>query len=62
MKREVQRYGEADEKEEVIRFGSYNNHNRRNGGMESALCGMDQANTCLGVFEETKIAGVIFVQ
>ena len=42
-------------KEEVpIKFGTYNIRNRRNGGLESALRGMAQANIDLSVFQETK--------
>ena len=37
-----------------IRFGTYNIRNRRNGGLESALRGMAQANMDLGIFQETK--------
>ena len=38
-------------KEEVpIKFGTYNIRNGRNGGLESALRGMAQANIDLGVF------------
>ena len=37
-----------------IKFGTYNIRNRRNGGLESALRGMAQANINLGVFQETK--------
>ena len=37
-------------KEEVpIRFGTYNIRNGRNGGLESALWGMSQANVDLGI-------------
>ena len=39
-------------KEEMpIRFGTYNIRNRRNGGLESALRGMSQANMDLGIFQ-----------
>ena len=39
-------------KEEVlIKFGTYNIRNGRNGGLESALRGMAQANIDLGVFQ-----------
>ena len=34
-----------------IRFGTYNIRNGRNGGMESALRGMAQANMDLGIFQ-----------
>ena len=38
-----------------IQFGLYNICNRRNGGIESALCGMYQANVNLGVFQDMKV-------
>ena len=42
-------------KEEVpIRFGTYNIRNGRNGGLDSALRGMSQANIDLGISQETK--------
>ena len=48
-------------KEEVpIKFGTYNIRNGRNGGLESALQGMDQANIDLGVFQETKCTDGIY--
>ena len=37
-----------------IRFFTYNIRNGRNGGLESALWGVAQANTDLGIFQETK--------
>ena len=40
----------------VIKFRTLNIWNRRNGGLESSLSGMDQANLDLGVFQETKVA------
>ena len=50
-------------KEEVpIRFGTYNIRNRRNGGLESALQGMFQANMNLGIFQETKCTDVIYTR
>ena len=33
-----------------IIFGAYNIRNRRNGGLESAIRGMSQANMDLGIF------------
>ena len=49
--------------EEVpIRFGTYNIRNGRNGGMESALRGMAQANMDLGIFQETKCTEVIYTR
>ena len=39
----------------LIRFGTYNIRKGRNGGLESALHGMSQANMDLGVFQETNI-------
>ena len=50
-------------KEEVpIKFGTYNIRNRRNGGLESALQGMSQANIDLGVFQETKCTDGIYTR
>ena len=43
-----------------IRFGTYNIRNRRNGGLESALRGMSQANMDLGIFQETKLTDGIY--
>ena len=37
-----------------IRFGTYNIRNGCNGGLESALQGVAQANMDLGIFQETK--------
>ena len=42
-----------------IRFGTYNIRNRRNGGLESVLRGMYQANMDLGISQETKVTDVI---
>ena len=50
-------------KEEVpIRFGTYNIRNGRNGGLESALRGMAQANIDLGIFQETKCTDGIYTR
>ena len=38
----------------TIRFGTYNICNSRNGGLESVLRVMSQANMDLGIFQETK--------
>ena len=43
-----------------IRFGTYNIRNGRNGGLESALRGMSQANMDLGIFQETKCTDGIY--
>ena len=43
-----------------IRFGTYNIRIGRNGGMESALRGMAQANMDLGIFQETKCTDGIY--
>ena len=49
--------------EEVpIRFGTYNITNGRNGGLESALRGMSQANMDLGIFQETKCTDGIYTR
>ena len=50
-------------KEEVpIRFGTYHIRNGRNGGLESALRGMFQANMDLGIFQETKCTEGIYTR
>ena len=50
-------------KEEVrIKFGTYNIRNGRNGGLESALRGMSQANMDLGIFQETKCTEGIYTR
>ena len=45
-----------------IRFGTYNIRNGRNGGLESALRGMDQANMDLGIFQEKKCTNGIYTR
>ena len=45
-----------------IRFGTYNIRNRWNGGLESALRGMYQANMDLGIFQEKKITEGIYTR
>ena len=45
----------------TIRFGSYNICNCDNGGLESALRGMPQANIDPGVFQETKFMEGIYM-
>ena len=49
--------GGYPKKERVICFGTYNICNGRNGGLESALRGMSQANIKLGVLQETNLTG-----
>ena len=46
----------------MTRFGSYNIQDDRNGGLESVLYTMYQANIDLGVLQETKITEGIFYQ
>ena len=43
-----------------IRFGTYNISNGLNGGVESALRGMSQANMDLGIFQETNVTDGIY--
>ena len=43
-----------------IRFGTYNIRNRRNGGLESTLRVMSQANMYLGIFLEKKCTDGIY--
>ena len=45
-----------------IKFGTYNIRNGRNGGLESALRGMAQANIDLGVFQETKCTDGVYTR
>ena len=45
-----------------IRFGTYNIFNGRKGGLETALSGMSQANTDLGIFQETKLTDGIYTR
>ena len=45
-----------------IRFGTYNICNGRNGGLESALRGMSQANTDMGIFQEKKVTEGIYTR
>ena len=45
-----------------IRFGTYNIRNGRNGGLEPALRGLYQANTDLGIFQETKCTDRIYTR
>ena len=45
-----------------IRFGTYNIHNGRRGGLESALRGMSQANMDLGILQETKITNGVYTR
>ena len=46
----------------MIRFGTYNIRNRRNGGLELALSGMYHANMYLVVFQETKITDGVYTR
>ena len=46
----------------LIRFGTYNIWNGRNGGLESALRGMYQANMDLRIFQETKLTDGIYTR
>ena len=46
----------------LIRFGTYNICNGRNGGLESALRGMSQANMDLGIFQEKKLTDGIYTR
>ena len=45
-----------------IRFGTYKIRNGRNGGLETALRGMSQANMDLGILQETKITDGIYTR
>ena len=58
------RRGEWDRVEDKswtqIQFGSYNIRNVQNGGLESALRGMSQANLDLGDLHETKLTDGVY--
>ena len=58
----VQEYRGSTKEEVPIRFGTYNIRNRRNGGLESALREMSQANMDLGIFQETKCTDGIYTR
>ena len=46
----------------LVRFRTYNIWNGRNGGLESSLIGISQANMNLGVFQETKLKKLIYTR
>ena len=46
----------------LIRFGTYNIHNGRNGGLDLEIRGMSQANMDLGIFQETKLTDGIYTR
>ena len=48
------------EEEVPIKFGTYNIRNGRNGVLEAALGGMDQANIDLGVLQDTKCTDSVY--
>ena len=45
-----------------IRFGTYNIHNKRKGGLEAALRGISQANMNLGILQKTKLTDGIYTR
>ena len=50
------------EEEVPIKFGTYNIRNGRNGGLETALRGMEQANLDMGILQETKITNGVYTR
>ena len=54
--------GRSEKKEEVICFGSYNIKNGHNGGLESALYRMYQANIDLGILKKTNITDGVYTR
>ena len=52
----------STEEEVPIKFGPYNIRNCRNGGLEAAIRGMEQANMDLGVLQETKITDGVYTR
>ena len=59
---DVSAYREFYEGRVPIRFGTYNIRNRRNGGLESALRGVSQANTELDIFQDTNITDELYTR
>ena len=55
-------WGVRQEAVRLIRFGAYNIQNSQNGGLESALREMLQANVDLGVFQETNFTEEIYTR
>ena len=45
-----------------IKFGTYNIRNGRNGGLEAALRGMEQANLDMGILQETKLTNGVYTR
>ena len=54
-------YKEWQKKGKLVLFGLYNIRNGFNGGLESALHGMDQANIDPGVFQEMNATGGVYM-
>ena len=48
--------------EKMVRFSMFRIRNVRNGGLESALRGMDQGRVDFGVLQETKITNRVYMQ
>ena len=46
----------------LIRLGTFNIRNGRNGGLEAELWGMSQANMNLGILQETKLTDSIYTR
>ena len=46
----------------LIRFGTYNIRNGRNGGLEAALRGVSHTNMDLGILKETKLTDGIYTR
>ena len=45
-----------------IRVGTYNICNKKNGGLESELRGMSQANMDLGIFQDKKLTDGVYTR
>ena len=58
--REGQRERQGPDK--LVKFGTYNIRNGRNGGLKSALYGMAQGKVDVGVLHETKITDDIYTR
>ena len=59
---ELKSTGSSTKEEVLIRFGTYNIRNGRNGGLELALRGISQANMDLGILQEIKFTDGIYTK
>ena len=48
--------------EKIVRFGTFNIRNVRNGGLESALLGLAQGRVYCGIIQEKKLANRVYMR